>query len=284
MTKLAFLGLGVMGFPMARHLVSNGNDVVVYNRTRAKAEIFSANFKTKIADSPAEAAKNADIVFACVGDDSDLKAITVSEYGAFNTMKPGRLFIDHTTTSAAIARDMSEDAKSRKIGFLDAPVSGGQAGAENGKLTIMCGGSDEMFEKARFLMSCYGTKITLMGSSGSGQLTKMVNQILCAGAIQGAAEAIAFGLKAGLDMDNVLDAVKSGAAGSWYLQNRGDTMVKDEFDFGFAVDLMHKDLNLVIDQAKLIGSETPLTTMMLNSQEQSQHDNKISRTRIGRIG
>ena len=262
MTKLAFLGLGVMGFPMARHLVNNGNDVVVYNRTRTKAEKFSANFKTKIADSPAEAAKNADFVFACVGDDADLKEITVSEYGAFNTMKPGSLFIDHTTTSAAIARDMSEDAKSRKIGFLDAPVSGGQAGAENGKLTIMCGGSDEMFEKARFLMSCYGTKITLMGSSGSGQLTKMVNQICIAGLVQGLSEALNFGQKAGLDMERALDVISGGAAQSWQMENRGNTMLDDKFDFGFAVDWMRKDLRICIEEAKENGSELPITALV----------------------
>ena len=262
MAKLAFLGLGVMGFPMARHLVDKGNDVVVYNRTRAKAEQFSTKLRAKIADSPAEAAKNADIVFACVGDDSDLKAITVSKHGAFKTMKPGSLFVDHTTTSAAIARVMSEDAKSRQIGFMDAPVSGGQVGAENGKLTIMCGGSEKMFERASCFMSCYGTKITLMGSSGSGQLTKMVNQICIAGLVQGLSEALNFGQKAGLDMERALDVISGGAAQSWQMENRGNTMLDDKFDFGFAVDWMRKDLRICIEEAKENGSELPITALV----------------------
>ena len=262
MTKIAFLGLGVMGFPMARHLVNNGHDVIVYNRTQAKAEQFSAEFNAKIALSPADAAKNADIVFACVGDDSDLKEITVSKLGAFNTMKPKSLFVDHTTTSAAIARELSEYAKSRQIGFLDAPVSGGQAGAENGKLTIMCGGSKEMFKKACILMSCYGAKITLMGSHGSGQLTKMVNQICIAGLVQGLSEALNFGQKAGLDMERALDVIAGGAAQSWQMENRGNTMLNDTFDFGFAVDWMRKDLRICIEEAKENGAELPITALV----------------------
>ena len=192
--------------------------------------------------------------------------------GVLETLEAGSIIVDHTTASVTIAQDVNQRTQEIGIGFIDAPISGGQSGAEQGTLSIMCGGTEDDFEKALPIMGSYGKTMTLIGPSGSGQFTKMVNQILCAGAIQGAAEAIAFGLKAGLDMDNVLDAVKSGAAGSWYLQNRADTMVNDEFDFGFAVDLMHKDLNLVIDQAKLIGSETPLTKIMLNSLEESQHD------------
>ena len=262
MVKLAFIGLGVMGLPMARHLVNNGNDVVVYNRTHAKAEQFSANFGTKIATSPADAAKNADIVFACVGDDLDIKEITVSERGAFNSIKPKSLFVDHTTTSAEIARGLSEHAKSRQIGFLDAPVSGGQAGAENGKLTIMCGGSEEMFERARVMMSCYGAKITLMGPSGSGQLTKMVNQICIAGLVQGLSEAINFGQKADLDMERALNVIAGGAAQSWQMENRGNTMLDDKFDFGFAVDWMRKDLRICMEEAKENGATLPITALV----------------------
>ncbi len=262
MAKLAFLGLGVMGYPMARHLVINENEVVVYNRTQAKAEQFSSEYGAKIAFSPADAAKNADIVFACVGDDQDIKDITVSENGAFSTMKPKSLFVDHTTTSAAIARELSEEARGRQIGFLDAPVSGGQAGAENGKLTIMCGGSKEIFERAHIIMSCYGAKITLMGPSGSGQLTKMVNQICIAGLVQGLSEALNFGQKANLDMELALDVIAGGAAQSWQMQNRGKTMLDDKFDFGFAVDWMRKDLRICMDEAKENGAELPITAIV----------------------
>ncbi len=262
MAKLAFLGLGVMGYPMARHLVINENEVVVYNRTQAKAEQFSSEYGAKIAFSPADAAENADIVFACVGDDQDIKDITVSENGAFSTMKPKSLFVDHTTTSAAIARELSEEARGRQIGFLDAPVSGGQAGAENGKLTIMCGGSKEIFERAHIIMSCYGAKITLMGPSGSGQLTKMVNQICIAGLVQGLSEALNFGQKANLDMELALDVIEGGAAQSWQMQNRGKTMLDDKFDFGFAVDWMRKDLRICMDEAKENGAELPITAIV----------------------
>ncbi len=262
MAKLAFLGLGVMGYPMARHLVINENEVVVYNRTQAKAEQFSSEYGAKIAFSPADAAKNADIVFACVGDDQDIKDITVSENGAFSTMKPKSLFVDHTTTSAAIACELSEEARGRQIGFLDAPVSGGQAGAENGKLTIMCGGSKEIFERAHIIMSCYGAKITLMGPSGSGQLTKMVNQICIAGLVQGLSEALNFGQKANLDMELALDVIAGGAAQSWQMQNRGKTMLDDKFDFGFAVDWMRKDLRICMDEAKENGAELPITAIV----------------------
>ena len=262
MAKLAFLGLGVMGYPMARHLVNNENEVVVYNRTQAKAEQFSSEYGAKIAFSPADAAENADIVFACVGDDQDIKDITVSENGAFSTMKPKSFFVDHTTTSAAIARELSEEARGRQIGFLDAPVSGGQVGAENGKLTIMCGGSKEIFERAHIIMSCYGAKITLMGPSGSGQLTKMVNQICIAGLVQGLSEALNFGQKANLDMELALDVIEGGAAQSWQMQNRGKTMLDDKFDFGFAVDWMRKDLRICMDEAKENGAELPITAIV----------------------
>ena len=267
---------------MAGHLVNAGHDVHVFNRTHAKSEQWAHEHNGTVHDSPASAADGCDFVFTCVGNDQDVEQVIMGPDGVLNTLVAGSIIVDHTTASVTIAQDVNQRTQEVDIGFIDAPISGGQSGAEQGILSIMCGGTEEHFKQVVPIMKSYGKTMTLIGPSGSGQFTKMVNQILCAGAIKGAAEAIAFGLKAGLDMDNVLDAVKSGAAGSWYLQNRGDTMVKDEFDFGFAVDLMHKDLNLVIDQAKLIGSETPLTNMMLNSLEESQKagDNRMDATVI----
>ena len=262
MVKIAFLGLGVMGFPMARHLVQGGNEVVVYNRTGSKAEKFTSQFNAKTASSPADASKGADIVFACVGDDADITEITTSQKGAFSTMKPNSLFVDHTTASASVSRELADRAMDKKIGFIDAPVSGGQAGAENGTLTIMCGGSKDAFQKAHAVMSCYGKKITLMGPSGSGQLTKMVNQICIAGLLQGLSEAINFGQKAGLDMNSALDVIAGGAAQSWQMENRGNTMIDDEFDFGFAVDWMRKDLRICMDEAEGNGAELPITALV----------------------
>ena len=262
MAKIAFLGLGVMGFPMARHLVQDGNEVSVYNRTQAKAEKFTSQFNAKIAFSPAEASRGADIVFACVGADADLTEITTSKEGAFSTMKPQSLFVDHTTVSASVSRELADRAMETQIGYIDAPVSGGQAGAENGTLTIMCGGSKDDFHKAHSVMSCYAKKIVLMGPAGSGQLTKMVNQICIAGLLQGLSEAINFGQKAGLDMNSALDVIAGGAAQSWQMENRGNTMLEDEFDFGFAVDWMRKDLRICMDEAEGIGAELPITALI----------------------
>ena len=262
MAKIAFLGLGVMGFPMARHLVQDGNEVVVYNRTQSKAKKFTSQFKAKIASSPAAASRDADIVFACVGDDADIIEVTTSQEGAFSAMKPRSLFVDHTTASASVSRQLSDRAMEKQIAFLDAPVSGGQAGAEKGTLTIMCGGSKNAFQKVNQVMSCYGKKITLMGPAGSGQLTKMVNQICIAALLQGLSEAINFGQKAGLDMNSVLDVVAGGAAQSWQMENRGNTMLDGEFDFGFAVDWMCKDLRICMDEAECNGAELPITSIV----------------------
>ena len=262
MAKIAFLGLGVMGFPMARHLVQDGNEVVVYNRTQSKAEKFISEFNAKIASSPADASKGADIVFACVGDNADITEITTSNQGAFSAMKPQSLFVDHTTASASVSRKLADKAMDNQIGFIDAPVSGGQVGAENGTLTIMCGGSKDAFHKAQSVMSCYSKKITLMGPSGSGQLTKMVNQICIAGLVQGLSEALNFGQKAGLDMNSALDLIAGGAAQSWQMENRGNTMLDDEFDFGFAVDWMCKDLRICMDEAEGNGAELPITALV----------------------
>jgi 3-hydroxyisobutyrate dehydrogenase-like beta-hydroxyacid dehydrogenase len=262
MAKIAFLGLGVMGFPMARHLVQDGNEVVVYNRTQSKAEKFVSEFNAKIASSPADASKGADIVFACVGDNADITEITTSNQGAFSAMKPQSLFVDHTTASASVSRKLADKAMDNQIGFIDAPVSGGQVGAENGTLTIMCGGSKDAFHKAQQVMSCYSKKITLMGPSGSGQLTKMVNQICIAGLVQGLSEALNFGQKAGLDMNSALDLIAGGAAQSWQMENRGNTMLDDEFDFGFAVDWMCKDLRICMDEAEGNGAELPITALV----------------------
>ncbi len=262
MAKIAFLGLGVMGFPMARHLVQDGNEVVVYNRTQSKAKKFTSQFKAKIASSPEAASRDADIVFACVGDDADIIEVTTSQEGAFSAMKPGSLFVDHTTASASVSRQLSDRAMEKQIAFLDAPVSGGQAGAEKGTLTIMCGGSKDAFQKVNQVMSCYGKKITLMGPAGSGQLTKMVNQICIAALLQGLSEAINFGQKADLDMNSVLDVIAGGAAQSWQMENRGNTMLDGEFDFGFAVDWMCKDLRICMDEAECNGAELPITSIV----------------------
>ena len=262
MTKVAFLGLGVMGYPMAGHLASAGYEVSVYNRTFAKAEAWAEQHKGQAYTTPAEAVAGADIVCACVGEDKDIVEITLNEAGAFAAMAPGTLFIDHTTASADIARTLYQDAKAKGIQFMDAPVSGGQAGAENGKLTSMCGGDEAAFETGKDVMSAYGARVTHMGSAGSGQLTKMVNQICIAGLLQGLSEAMAFGMNADLDMDKVLGVISGGAAQSWQMENRGATMVRDEFDFGFAVDWMRKDLRIVTEEAARNGSELPVTALV----------------------
>ncbi len=260
--KAAFIGLGVMGYPMAGHLTTKGYDVTVYNRTASKAESWVNQYNGKSAPTPALAAEGADFVFACVGNDSDVESVCNSENGAFAAMKPGAVFVDHTTASATIARKMYEVAKSSGLGFLDAPVSGGQAGAENGILTIMVGGDNDVFETAKPAMESYGKAVTLMGEVGSGQLTKMVNQITIAGLIQGLAEALNFATRVGLDEKLVLDVISKGAAQSWQMVNRGTTMVDDEFDFGFAVDWMRKDLSICLAEANGVGARMPVTALV----------------------
>ena len=262
MAKVAFLGLGVMGYPMAGHLAAAGHEVSVFNRTTEKAERWVAQHGGRHAATPAEAAKDAEFVFACVGDDADIQAVTIGPDGAFSSMADGAVFVDNTTASADIARELYQAARSQNMHFIDAPVSGGQAGAENGKLTVMCGGDAAAFARAEPLMACYGAKVTHMGDAGAGQLTKMVNQICIAGLVQGLSEALAFGQNAGLDMDKVLGVVSGGAAQSWQMENRGTTMVRDEFDFGFAVDWMRKDLRICMAEAAQNGSELPVTALV----------------------
>ncbi len=260
--RVAFLGLGVMGAPMAGHLARAGHQVTVYNRTTAKAEAWAKEHGGAFKATPREAASGADIVFACVGNDADLRAITLGADGAFAGMKPGTLFVDHTTASADVARELYAAAKALGIAFVDAPVSGGQAGAENGLLTVMCGGDQPAFDTVKPVAMAFSRAFTLMGASGAGQLTKMVNQICIAGLVQGLSEAIAFGQKAGLDMNLVLDVIGKGAAQSWQMDNRGKTMVADQFNFGFAVDWMRKDLGLVLDEAKRNGARLPVTALV----------------------
>ena len=260
--QVAFIGLGVMGFPMAGHLALAGHAVTVYNRTDAKAQAWVDEFEGSLAATPREAAHGADIVFCCVGNDADLRSVTLHADGAFAGMKPGAVFVDHTTASATIARELHAAAKEIGLQFIDAPVSGGQAGAQNGALTVMCGGDAPAFEAARPIGMAFSKAFTLMGNAGAGQLTKMVNQICIAGLVQGLSEAIAFGQKAGLDMNQVLDVIGKGAAQSWQLDNRGKTMVADKFDFGFAVDWMRKDLGLVLDEAKRNGARLPVTALV----------------------
>jgi 3-hydroxyisobutyrate dehydrogenase/2-hydroxy-3-oxopropionate reductase len=269
-TSVAFLGLGVMGYPMAGHLATAGHQVTVYNRTASKSQAWCAEFEAAKstlgahahAATPRETAQNADIVFCCVGNDDDLRSVTLSPDGAFAGMKPGAVFVDHTTASASIARELASAAAIAGLHFVDAPVSGGQAGAQNGMLTVMCGGDTAAFAKAQPVGMAFSRAFTLLGESGSGQLAKMVNQICIAGLVQGLAEAIAFGQRAGLDMNQVLDVIGKGAAQSWQLDNRGKTMVADKFDFGFAVDWMRKDLGLVLDEAKRNGARLPVTAVV----------------------
>ena len=260
--RVAFLGLGVMGFPMAGHLARAGHSVTVYNRTPAKAQAWVAEFGGTAKATPREAAAGADIVFACVGNDSDVLAITLGADGAFAGMQPGGVFVDHTTASAEVARKLSEAAKTLGLAFIDAPVSGGQAGAQNGVLTVMCGGDSAAFDRVHAAAMAFAKAVTLMGESGAGQLTKMVNQICIAGLVQGLSEAIAFGQKAGLDMALALEVIGKGAAQSWQLENRGKTMLNDEFNFGFAVDWMRKDLGLVLAEAQRNGARLPVTALV----------------------
>jgi 3-hydroxyisobutyrate dehydrogenase len=260
--KVAFIGLGVMGFPMAGYISKAGHDVTVYNRTAAKAEKWAQTYKGKTASTPAEAAKEADFVFTCVGNDNDLKEVTTGPEGAFQNVKKGAVFIDNTTASAKVARELFNIATEKGFGFLDAPVSGGQAGAENGALTVMVGGEQSDYEKAEPVIDCYSKKIKLLGTAGSGQLAKMVNQICIAGLVQALSEGIRFGQNAGLNVEDVIEVISKGAAQSWQMENRFKTMIEDKFDYGFAVDWMRKDLGIAMEEAKSNGSKLPVTEIV----------------------
>jgi len=260
--KVSFIGLGVMGYPMAGYISKAGHNVTVYNRTTSKAEKWIKDYKGKIAKTPADAAKDADFVFTCVGNDNDLKEVALGKQGIFNTIKKGSIYIDNTTASAKVAKELYKNAKAHGFGFLDAPVSGGQAGAEKGALTVMVGGDKDIFNKAEKIINCYSKKIQLLGPSGSGQLAKMVNQICIAGLVQGLSEAINFGLNAGLKMEDVIDVISKGAAQSWQMENRYKTMIEDKFDFGFAVDWMRKDLKIAMDEGKKNNSPLPITKIV----------------------
>ena len=263
MASVAFLGLGVMGYPMAGHLVhKGGHKVTVYNRTQEKAEKWTGEHGGIFAPTPAAAARGRDFVMACVGNDDDLRSVTLGSDGAFAAMERGSVFVDHTTASAEVARELAEEAKKRGIGFVDAPVSGGQAGAENGVLTVMCGGDEADFEKAKPVMEAYARMVGLMGPAGAGQLTKMINQICIAGLLQGLAEGIHFGKKAGLDIEAVIDVISKGAAGSWQMENRNKTMNEGKYDFGFAVDWMRKDLGICLAEADRNGAKLPVTALV----------------------
>ncbi|MGM9487670.1 NAD(P)-dependent oxidoreductase [Ideonella sp. YS5] len=260
--RVAFLGLGVMGGPMAAHLAAAGHAVTVYNRTSSKTETWVAEHGGASAGTPRAAAEGAEFVFACVGNDDDLRSITLGQQGAFAGMAPGTVFVDHTTASAEVARELHRAGLLHGIHFIDAPVSGGQAGAVNGVLTVMCGGDAKPFGAMKPIASAYSRAVTLLGESGAGQLAKMVNQICIAGLVQGLSEAIAFGQKAGLDMAQVLEVIGKGAAQSWQMDNRGKTMLEDRFDFGFAVDWMRKDLGLVLEEARRNGAKLPVTALV----------------------
>ena len=262
MSNVAFIGLGVMGYPMAGYISKAGHDVTVYNRTGAKADKWVAEFKGLKADTPAKAAEGADFVFTCVGNDNDLSEVATGKDGIYNTIKKGAVHIDNTTASAEIAKKLYKSSKAHGWGFLDAPVSGGQAGAENGALTVMIGGDDEDFNKAKDIIDCYSKKIKLLGAAGNGQLAKMVNQICIAGLVQGLSEAINFGKKAGLNMEDVIEVISKGAAQSWQMENRYKTMIDDKFEFGFAVDWMRKDLKIAMDEANNNGSLLPVTEII----------------------
>ena len=262
-TKVAFIGLGVMGYPMAGHLALAGHHVTVYNRNPAKAKDWCAEFSGHAsAPTPREAAQGADMVFCCVGNDDDLRSVMLGTDGALAGTQAGALLVDHTTASANVARELFAAAKAKGVHFVDAPVSGGEAGAINGMLTVMCGGEAAAFERAKPVAMAFSKAFTLMGESGAGQLTKMVNQVCIAGLVQGLSEGIAFGMKAGLNMEQVLEVIGKGAAQSWQMDNRGKTMVADKFDFGFAVDWMRKDLGLVMDEAKRNGARVPVTALV----------------------
>ena len=260
--KVSFIGLGVMGYPMAGYISKAGHNVTVYNRTKSKAEKWTKEHKGKLAETPVDAAKESDFIFTCVGNDNDLREVTLGDKGLFKTAKKGSVYIDNTTASAEIARELYKKAKSSGFHFLDAPVSGGQAGAENGALTVMIGGDDVAYKKAAQVIDCYSKKMKLLGPAGSGQLAKMVNQICIAGIVQGLSEAINFGLNAKLKMEDVIETISKGAAQSWQMENRYKTMIDDKFDYGFAVDWMRKDLKIAMEEAKRNNSPLPITKII----------------------
>ncbi len=260
--NVAFIGLGVMGYPMAGYISKAGHNVTVYNRTTSKAEKWINQYKGEKAETPAKAAENADYILTCVGNDNDLREVTFGEKGIFKTIKENSIYIDNTTASATIAREIYDYAKKNKFGFLDAPVSGGQAGAENGALTVMIGGDQKDYDKASHIIDCYSKKMKLLGNSGSGQLAKMVNQICIGGLVQALSEAINFGMNAGLKMEDVIEVISKGAAQSWQMENRFKTMIDDKFEFGFAVDWMRKDLKIALEEAKKNKSPLPITEVI----------------------
>ena len=260
--NVAFIGLGVMGYPMAGYISKGGHNVTVFNRTKSKAEKWISEYEGKLANTPEEAAKDAEYIFTCVGNDNDLREVTFGDKGAFKSIKKGSVYVDNTTASAKIAKEIYVYAKKNGFGSLDAPVSGGQAGAENGALTVMIGGDQADFDKAKDKIECYSKKMKLLGGPGNGQLAKMVNQICIAGLVQGLSEGINFGMKAGLNMEDVIEVISKGAAQSWQMENRYKTMIDDKFDFGFAVDWMRKDLKIAMDEAKNNGSLLPVTELV----------------------
>ena len=260
--KVSFIGLGVMGYPMAGFISKAGHNLTVFNRTKSKAEKWVKEYKGELADTPMDAVKDSDFIFTCVGNDNDLREVTLGDKGLFKTAKKGAIYIDNTTASAEIARELFSQAKSKGFNFLDAPVSGGQAGAENGALTVMVGGEETTYKKAEPIIDCYSKKIKLLGPAGNGQLCKMVNQICIAGLVQGLSEAINFGLNAKLNMYDVIEVISKGAAQSWQMENRYKTMIEDKFDYGFAVDWMRKDLKIAMDEAKKNNSPLPITKII----------------------
>jgi 3-hydroxyisobutyrate dehydrogenase len=260
--KVSFIGLGVMGYPMAGYISKAGHNVTVYNRTKSKAEKWIKEYKGDMAETPEDASKNSDFVFTCVGNDSDLSEVTIGDHGIYNTIRKGAIHIDNTTASAEIAKKLHLSSKAHGWGFLDAPVSGGQAGAENGALTVMVGGDKADFDKAKNIIDCYSKKVQLLGPAGNGQLAKMVNQICIAGLVQGLSEGINFGLNSGLKVEDVIDVISKGAAQSWQMENRYKTMIDDKFEFGFAVDWMRKDLKIALDEAKKNNSPLPITKII----------------------
>jgi 3-hydroxyisobutyrate dehydrogenase len=260
--KVSFIGLGVMGYPMAGYISKGGHNVTVYNRTASKADKWISEYKGSKADTPAKAADGAEYIFTCVGNDNDLREVTFGDNGIFKTIKKNAIYIDNTTASATIAKEIYAFSKKMGFGFLDAPVSGGQAGAENGSLTVMIGGDNDIFDKAKDKINCYSKKMKLLGGAGSGQLAKMVNQICIAGLVQGLSEGINFGMKAGLNMEDVIEVISKGAAQSWQMDNRYKTMIQDKFDFGFAVDWMRKDLKIALEEAKKNNSLLPVTEIV----------------------
>ncbi|OUS31249.1 oxidoreductase [Gammaproteobacteria bacterium 45_16_T64] len=260
--KVAFIGLGVMGYPMAGHLAAKGHDVTVYNRTTSKAEQWVNKYAGRVASTPQDAAKQRDIVFSCVGNDDDLRSVILGAEGALSSMSEGSILVDHTTASAEVARELYQEAKSRKVAFLDAPVSGGQQGAESGQLTIMCGGDNDAYQKVLPAINCYAKQSNLLGGPGSGQLTKMVNQICIAGLVQGLSEGLQFAENAGLDVHKVVEVISKGAAQSWQMDNRHETMIDDEYKHGFAVDWMRKDLAMCLEEARKNGSQLPVAALV----------------------